>query len=276
MAGSKGEIPVRQVSSKLSFSHLVIISWLLLVLSAVIFELQPDQINLRNILHPPGENSFFGQDELGRPVFDRLAAGAAVSMTVAIGVTLVSTMVGILVGAFSAWKGDKIDQVIVRIIDFFMAFPGLLLAIALAGILGPGINNLVIALSAVGWVGFARLTRAQVLVIKHRDHIYAAKALGSSSAKILFQHLLPLIVAPLIIEATFLLASVVIAEAGLSFLGIGIQPPQASWGNMIREGTSYLLVAPHLVLIPGVSLALVVLAINQLGDQFRDKLDRKL
>lgn len=267
---------MRQVSIKLSFSHLVIISWLLLVLSAVIFELQPDQINLKNILHPPGENSFLGQDELGRPVFDRLAAGAAVSMTVAIGVTLVSTMVGILVGAFSAWKGDKIDQVIVRIIDFFMAFPGLLLAIALAGILGPGINNLVIALSAVGWVGFARLTRAQVLVIKHRDHIYAAKSLGSSSAKILFQHLLPLIVAPLIIEATFLLASVVIAEAGLSFLGIGIQPPQASWGNMIREGTSYLLVAPHLVLIPGVSLALVVLAINQLGDQFRDKLDRKL
>ena len=198
------------------------------------------------------------------------------SMFVAVGVTIVSTIIGILIGAFSAWKGGKIDRLIVRVIDFFMAFPGLLLAIALAGILGPGINNLIIALSVVGWVGFARLTRAQVLVIKHRDHIAAARALGSSSSKILFQHLLPLIAAPLVIEATFLLASVVIAEAGLSCLGIGIQPPQASWGNMIKEGTSYLLVAPHLVLIPGISLAMVVLAINQLGDSLRDKLDQRI
>ncbi len=261
---------------RIHFSHIIIISWLMLVMSVFVIELQPEQIDLKNILHPPGENSIFGEDELGRPVFDRLASGAAVSMAVALGVTLVSTFIGVLAGAFSAWKGGKIDDVFVRLIDFFMAFPGLLLAIALAGILGPGINNLVIALSVVGWVGFARLTRAQVLVIKHRDHIYAARALGSSSTKILFQHLLPLIAAPLIIEATFLLASVVIAEAGLSFLGIGIQPPQASWGNMIREGTSYLLVAPHLVLIPGISLALVVLAINQLGDRLRDKLDRRM
>lgn len=261
---------------KIPFSQFIIISWLLLVFSALVVELHPEQIDLKNILHPPGDNSFMGEDELGRPVFDRLATGAAVSMFVALGVTLVSTVIGILIGAFSAWKGGKIDRFFVRVIDFFMAFPGLLLAIALAGVLGPGINNLVIALSVVGWVGFARLTRAQVLVIKHRDHIDAARALGSSSAKILFQHLLPLIAAPLVVEATFLLASVIIAEAGLSFLGIGIQPPQASWGNMIREGTSYLLVAPHLVLIPGLSLAMVVLAINQIGDQLRDRMDRKL
>lgn len=266
---------MKKMGTKIYFSHIVISGWLLLVVSVLITELHPEQIDLKNILHPPGVNSYFGEDELGRPVFDRLASGAAVSMAVAFGVTIASTFIGILIGAFSAWKGGRVDAFFVRVIDFFMAFPGLLLAIALAGILGPGINNLVIALSVVGWVGFARLTRAQILVIKHRDHVFAARALGSTSAKILFQHLLPLIAAPLIIEATFLLASVVIAEAGLSFLGIGIQPPQASWGNMIREGTTYLLVAPHLVLIPGISLALVVLAINQMGDRLRDKLDRK-
>jgi peptide/nickel transport system permease protein len=156
-----------------------------------------------------------------------------------------------------------------------MAFPGILLAIALAGLLGPGIGNLVIALSLVGWVGFARLARAQVLSLKQREHVQAAQALGSRTTDIIRRHLVPLIAAPLLVEATFAVAAVVIAESGLSFLGLGVQPPEASWGSMIRDGVRYLLVAPHLVLAPGLSLFLVVLSVNLLGDRWRDKLDVK-
>ena len=139
--------------------------------------------------------------------------------------------------------------------------------------MGPGINNVVIALSVVGWVGFARLARAQVLSIKHQEHILAAHSLGTRPPTIIWRHLIPLIMAPLIVESTFAVAGAVISEAGLSFLGLGVQPPEASWGSMIRDGARYLLVAPHMVLVPGVALMLVVLAVNLLGDQLRDRLD---
>ena len=162
---------------------------------------------------------------------------------------------------------------IVRIIDIFIAFPGILLAIALAGLLGPGIANAVIALAVVGWVGFARLARAQTLTVKHREHIDAARSLGTGRWRIGARHLLPLITAPLIVEATFGIASVVIAEASLSFLGLGVQPPAASWGSMIRDGTRYMLVSPHMVLAPGLAILLVVLSINLLGDRLRDWMD---
>jgi len=141
--------------------------------------------------------------------------------------------------------------------------------------MGPGITNVIIALSVVSWVGYARLSRAQVMSIKQREHVQAAQALGASHSRIIILHILPLIVAPLIIEFTFGIASVVIAEAGLSFLGLGVQAPEASWGSMIRDGTQYLLMAPHMVLVPGISLMLVVLAVNMLGDAIRDKLDVK-
>jgi len=164
----------------------------------------------------------------------------------------------------------------VLVIDIFIAFPGILLAIALAGLLGPGITNAVIALSVVGWVGFARLARAQTLTVKHREHVDAARVLGTGILRIAFRHLLPLISAPLIIEATFAIAGTVIAEASLSFLGLGVQPPDASWGSMIRDGTRYMLVAPHMVLAPGLAIFLVVLSINLLGDRLRDKMDVRL
>jgi len=156
-----------------------------------------------------------------------------------------------------------------------LAFPGLLLAIALAGALGPGIENVILALVIVGWVGYARLARGQVLALKQADHIVAAQAIGATPWRIMRRHLLPLITAPLIIEASFGIASAIIAEAGLSFLGLGVQPPQASWGSMIRDGTRYMLVAPHLVIIPGLTLMAVVLAANLLGDWLRDWLDVK-
>ena len=251
----------------------VLLAWLLLAIAAPWLPLQPDHITLEAILHTPDTSAWLGYDDLGRPVWDRLVMGARTSLFVALWVVLVSASFGTLIGATSAYVGGLWDRVIVHIIDVFLAFPGILLAIALSGVMGPGIENVVIALSIVGWVGYARLARAQVLTLKHREHVTAAIALGAGPVRILRRHLLPLIMAPLIVEATFSIAAVVLAEAGLSFLGLGVQPPAASWGSMIRDGARYMLVAPHLVLAPGIALMLVVLAVNLLGDRLRDWLD---
>ena len=252
---------------------LIIVIWFLMAVIGAWLPLHPNEIDLTKILVPPDVNNMLGFDDLGRPIFDRLVLGAGTSFTVALWVVSISLIVGVLLGVISGYYGGWIDQLLVLIIDIFLAFPGILLAIALAGIMGPGLENVVIALSVVGWVGFARLTRAQVLSVKQREHILAARALGSRSMVIFVRHIVPLIIAPIIVEASFGIASIVIAEAGLSFLGLGIQPPDASWGNMIRDGARYLLVAPHMVLIPGIALMLVVLSVNLLGDRLRDYLD---
>ncbi len=251
----------------------VVALWALAALLGPWLPLSPDTIHLPRILQPPGAGSLLGYDDLGRSLAARVVSGAQTSFLVALWVVAISASLGTALGATSAYLGGAWDQVIVRIIDIFLAFPGILLAIALAGILGPGIDNVVLALSVVGWVGFARLARAQVLSLKQREHVQAARVLGAGPLRILYRHLLPLILAPLIVEASFGVAGVVIAEAGLSFLGLGVQPPAASWGSMIRDGARYLLVAPHMVMVPGVALALVVLAVNLLGDRLRDRLD---
>ncbi len=259
-----------------SFPVIIIFIWSMLATAGVFLPLQPDQIGLEKILAPPGWNAWFGYDDLGRAISDRLIMGARTSFLVAFCVVIVSFVIGTLVGILAAWFGGWWDQITVLVIDIFIAFPGILLAIALAGLLGPGIMNAVIALSIVGWVGFARLARAQTLTIKHRDHVSAAQALGTSTVNITKRHLLPLIAAPLIVEATFAIAGTVIAEASLSFLGLGVQAPHASWGSMIRDGTRYMLVAPHMVLAPGLAIFLVVLSINLLGDRLRDRMDGRL
>ena len=249
--------------------------WALMAILGGLLPLNPDLIQLDKILQTPQGAAWLGYDDLGRPVFDRLVMGAQTSFLVAVWVVSVSLVIGTIVGTASGYIGGWVDHVIVRIIDILLAFPGILLAIALAGILGPGIDNVIIALSAVGWVGFARLSRAQVLSLRHREHVVAAVALGAGRVRILFVHLLPMIAAPLIVESTFAIAGVVISEAGLSYLGLGVQPPDASWGGMIRDGARYMLVAPHMVLAPGIALMLVVLAVNLLGDQLRDWIDVK-
>lgn len=264
------------MSLRLWFPLAIILSWFLMALLGPLMALDPNQIELSKILLNHDSSALLGYDDLGRPLWDRLVMGAQTSFMVAIGVVTISLIVGTLIGAVSGYLGGWFDHLVTRIIDIFLAFPGILLAIAMAGILGPGVENVVIALAVVSWVGFARLSRAQVLSVKHREHVQAAIALGVSPVLIVLRHLLPLIMAPLIIEATFGVASVVIAEAGLSFLGLGVQAPDASWGSMIRDGTRYLLVAPHMILVPGVALMLVVLAANLLGDQLRDRLDVRL
>jgi peptide/nickel transport system permease protein len=251
----------------------VILLWLSMVLIAPFVHDVADGLQLESLLLSPFAQFPLGTDELGRPLWARLIAGAQTSALVALMVVGVSASVGTLIGMLSAYLGGWFDTAVRWIIDAFLAFPHLLLAIALAAVLGPGIGNLVLALSIVGWVGYARLARGQTLSLRGRAHVRAAQALGVKHRWILLRHIFPLLLAPLAIEATFGIAGAVIAEAGLSFLGLGVQPPQASWGSMIREGARFILVAPHLVLVPGLTLMLVILAVNRFGDDLRDRLD---
>jgi peptide/nickel transport system permease protein len=255
---------------------LILLAWVLCALAAELAPLTPNRITLEHILEPPSAAAPLGYDDLGRDIAARLVTGARTSLLVAVGVVSLSLLAGTLFGTATAYRGGWWDRSAVLVVDTFLAFPGILLAIALAGLLGPGIDNVIIALAAVGWVGYARLSRAQVLSLMHREHVQAAEALGSRRGWIMRRHLLPLMAAPLIVEATFGVAAVVVAEAGLSFLGLGVQPPAASWGTMIRDGSRYMLVAPHMVLAPGMAILLVVLAVNLLGDRLRDRLDTRL
>ncbi|MCU7922325.1 MAG: ABC transporter permease [Candidatus Thiodiazotropha sp. (ex Dulcina madagascariensis)] len=250
--------------------------WAMAALTGGWLSTSANLIDLERILHPPDPSGLLGYDDLGRPLLQRLLAGAQTSFLVSIGVVSLSALFGTAVGLVAGYRGGWLDLLLVRVIDVFLAFPGILLAIALAGVMGPGIDNLIIALSVVGWVGYARLSRGQVLSLRERDHVTAAIALGSSPWFILTRHLLPLLLAPLIVEATFGMAGMVIAEAGLSFLGLGVQPPDASWGSMIRDGAGYMLMAPHMVLAPGVAIMLVVLSLNLMGDRLRDRLDIRM
>ncbi len=249
--------------------------WALIAILGPLLPLSPNAIDLHHILATGSLDAWLGYDDLGRPIAARLVVGARTSFLVAAAVVGISLVIGSLIGAISGYVGGWTDLVVVRIMDVFLAFPGILLAIALAGVMGPGIENVVIALSVVGWVSYARLARAQVFSIKERDHVQAAVAIGAPPIRIIVRHLLPLMSAPLIVEASFGVAGVVIGEAGLSFLGLGVQPPAASWGSMIRDGTRYMLVAPHMVIAPGLALLCVVLAVNVLGDRLRDWLDVK-
>lgn len=265
--------------SRLQLSGVVVLCcWLLLALSGVWLASQANHIDLANMFATPVSNidGLFGYDDLGRSILLRIISGAQVSLLVAVSVTLLTSVTGTLLGLLSGWFGGFIDTILVRLMDIFLAFPGILLAIALAGLLGPGIGNVIIALAVTGWVGFARLARGQVLSLRHREHVSAALSLGSRTPTILLRHILPLMLAPLLVEATFSIAGAVIAEAGLSFLGLGVQAPQASWGGMLRDAVRYLLVAPHMTIAPALTIMLVVLSVNMLGDNLRDRLDIRL
>ena len=239
------------------------------------FNLNPNQIDLNAILASANAQHWLGADDLGRDILARILRGVEVSFLVAIVVTVITMSIGVLVGMVAGFYGGKIDAILMKITDVFLAFPGILLAIAFAAVLGAGLGNLILALCITGWVSYARLARGQTLALRNRQHVIAAESLGASVNRILFKHILPLLGSILIVEATYSLASVMIAEASLSFLGLGIQSPQASWGAMLRDAVRYMLVAPHYVLVVGFSLMSLILAINLGGDYLRDKMDVK-
>lgn len=229
--------------------------------------------DLPHRLQGPTWHHWFGLDELGRDILARVLLGARVSLMVGIIVVGVSSVVGMAVGGISGYYGGTIDQVIGRVMDVLMAFPGMLLAIALVAVLGPSLVNVVLALAVIGWVGYARLVRGQVLRAREFEYVTAAKALGAGTRRILITHVLPTALPALLVQATLGMAGAILSEAALSFLGLGVQPPTPSWGTMINGGRVHLLDAPHLTVFPGLFLAIVVLGFNFLGDGLRDAID---
>ena len=254
--------------------------------------------DLANRFASPSGDHWFGTDGLGRDVFSRVVYGARVSLQVGIIVVAFSSVVGILIGAVAGFYGGWVDRFLSGyVFNVFLAFPGLLLAIALAafideqkvlsyvigesgadavlGLFSPGLFKMLLALCAIGWVGYARVMRGQVLKVREYDFVQAAKALGAGDVRILFTHILPNSIQPLIVQASLGMAGSVLSEASLSFLGLGIPPPAPSWGTMIEEARNYFATYPHTLFFPGAAIALTVLAFNFIGDGLREYLDPK-
>jgi len=226
----------------------------------------------------PSAEHWLGTDALGRDVFSRIVFGARISLQVGIIVVAVSSVIGIFIGSVAGFFGGLIDRILAGyIFNVFLAFPGLLLAIALVAFLGAGLEKLILALCVIGWVGYARVMRGQVLKVREYDFVQAARALGAGSFRILRTHILPNAIQPLIVQASLGMAGAVMSEASLSFLGLGIPPPAPSWGTMIEESRSFDIMynAPHVLLFPGLAIALTVLSFNFIGDGLREYLDPK-
>jgi peptide/nickel transport system permease protein len=226
-------------------------------------------------LEAPSKEHLLGLDDLGRDVFSRIVFGARVSLRVGFSVVILASAIGVTLGAIAGYFGGKIDALIMRLCDILLAFPGILLAIALVAVLGPSLTNVILALSIIGWVGYARLVRGQVLKVREMEYVTAAKALGARSPRIIVLHVLPNVINPVIVMATLGLAGAILAEASLSFLGLGVQPPTPSWGAMLTAGRRYLGLANHLAIFPGAAIMLAVMGLNFLGDGLIDALDPK-
>jgi peptide/nickel transport system permease protein len=234
----------------------------------------PAAIDLLHRLESPSVAHWAGTDELGRDTFSRLLWGARLSLAVSVSVVTISLALGLSIGGLAGYLGGWIDTALTTFaMNTFLALPGILLAIAFAAFLGPGFSNLVLALAIGGWAGYARLVRAQVMSVRDREYVDAARALGAGGMRIFFRHILPNIVQPIVVQAAIGMAGVILAEATLSFLGLGIPAPAPSWGAMLNDARSHLFDSPHLVIFPALAVAGAVLGFNFLGDALRDRLD---
>lgn len=217
----------------------------------------------------------FGTDKLGRDILSRILHGGRVSLLVGISTVALSLAIGFTAGAVSGFFGGWLDQLLMRLVDILLAFPGILLAIAFTAVVGPGIDHVVIALCLIGWTSYARLVRGEILALREREFVQAARALGCEPQRIILRHLLPNLLPPLLIQATFGLAAAIVAEGSLSFLGLGVEPPTPSWGSMLNDGRQFLLVAPHLTTYPGLAIMVTVVALNLVGDALQDRLNAR-
>jgi peptide/nickel transport system permease protein len=255
----------------------LILTLLLVILALAAPWLAPANPNAQNLparLSAPTAMHWMGTDELGRDIFSRVLFGARVSMLVGIAVVLGAGIVGLAIGALAGYAGGWFDGVVnIVLLNAFLSFPGILLAIAFAAFLGPGIGKVILALIVTGWAGYARLARAQVLQAKEMEYVLAARSLGASPSRILLRHLLPNILQPVLVQATIGMAGAILAESTLSFLGVGVLAPMASWGAMLNDARSHLFDAPHLVIFPALAIMVAVLAFNLLGNALRDWMD---
>jgi peptide/nickel transport system permease protein len=234
----------------------------------------PAYIDLPNRLAAPSAAHWCGTDELGRDILSRLIYGARISMLVGSCVVGMSLFLGLIVGSAAGYYGGRLDRFVnIVVMNAFLSFPGILLAIAFVAFRGPGIFNLVLALSLGGWVGYARLVRAQVLAAREREYVEAARALGATDLRVITRHILPNIIQPIVVQAAIGMAGAILAEATMSFLGLGVPPPTSSWGAMLNDGRAHLFDAPHLVIFPAMAVMLAVLSFNFIGDTLGDVLD---
>lgn len=270
-----------QFSRRIRRQPLAVIGMALLILfvgmallAPLLAPYNPAAIDLNHRLAAPGHAHWFGTDELGRDIFSRTLYGARLSLLVATSVVGCSLLLGLILGGIAGYYGGILDTLLnVFVMNAFLALPGILLAIAFVAFLGPGLVNLILALSIGGWVGYARLVRAQVLAVREREFVEAARSLGANDLRIFTRHILPNILQPVIVQSAIGMAGAVLAEATLSFLGLGVPPPAPSWGSMLNDARSHLFDAPHLVLFPAMAVMLCVLSFNFLGDALRDYLD---
>jgi peptide/nickel transport system permease protein len=227
-------------------------------------------------LAPLSAEHIFGTDNLGRDIFARLVHGGRLSLSLGLITTLISLGIGGFLGAMAGYLGGKVDSIIMRIMDLLLCLPSILLALAIIAVLGTSIVNLVVAITIAAVPGFSRIIRSAILTVVGQEYIEAARAIGMGTFRIILTQVIPNAIGPIIVQATMAIASMIITTASLSFLGMGIQPPQPEWGAMLAEGKNYMIRAPHLVIVPGVSIILTALSLNLLGDGLRDALDPRL
>ncbi|HSD49867.1 MAG TPA: ABC transporter permease [Candidatus Methylomirabilis sp.] len=246
------------------------------LLAPVLVPFNPIQGDLKDRLQSPSVTHWLGTDELGRDIFSRILFGARVSLQIQIVAVLLALAVGVLFGSVGGYLGGHVDNLIMRAMDVLLAFPSIFLALAIIAALGTGLFNLMLAAGIASVPQFARIVRASVLSLKEREFVEAARALGGGSNRIMFRHLLPNCLAPIIVQSTLRMATVLLTASGLSFLGLGVQPPTPEWGAMLSNARSYLIVAPHVATIPGLAIMVVVVGFNLFGDGLRDTLDPRL
>jgi peptide/nickel transport system permease protein len=258
--------------TKIGLSLMTVILGIAL-LAPVLARKNPNTFDLAKKFESPSSEAFFGLDQNGADVFSQVLYGARTSLSIAIAVVMISASVGLLIGSWSAYRGGWIDVVTTRVLDMVQAFPGFLLALALVAVMGPSARNLVFAMCITGWAGYARLVRGEVLHLKEREYVRGAEASGASRSRILVRHIWPNLMSLLAVQATFGLAGVILAESGLSFLGLGLPPDTPTWGSLLNQGRRFLTEAPHISFFPGLALSLVVLSIQLCGEGLREWLN---
>ncbi len=269
------EFFLRLKERKIALVGMAIIALLILVaiLAPFISPHDPVEQNLGQRLLGPGKQYPLGTDNLGRCVLSRIIYGARTSLSLGIIVVGVTTVGGTILGLIAGYRGGIVDQIIMRLVDIMFAFPAIILAIALAGVLGPGLSGILLAMVIVGWAGYARVVRGSVLSIKEKEYIEAARALGFSDQHIMVHHILPNVMAPIIVMATLSLAFIILMVAGLGFLGLGAQPPTPDWGKMLTEGRPFMRTAPQLTVFPGLAIMVTAMAFIFLSEGLREALN---
>jgi ABC-type dipeptide/oligopeptide/nickel transport system permease subunit len=283
LSGADSESLVREVwhvlrKDKAALFGLVVIAGvtLLAILAQNVAPYDPSRQVLSELLNGPSAAHLLGQDELGRDVLSRILFGTRVSLLVGASVVAASLSVGIILGTISGYFGGKTDLIIMRLVDIFLSFPGIILAVGAVAVVGPGLQNVIVALIVINWPSYTRVMRGEVLRVKGNSYVAASKGMGASSFWIIRKHVVPSAISPMIVLATIGFGYAVLAEAGLSFLGLGVQPPAPTWGGMVSEGVSYVLNAPYIAIFAGFAIAITVLSFNLLGDGLRDALDPSL